>query len=189
MNPRELLNAMHVAESLKNATRHCYTSCARHESVAEHSWRMALMAYFLKDEFPQADMNKVIAMCLIHDLGEAFTGDIPTFVKTSQDEQTEDRLLDEWVRSLPEKQAAEMKALYAEMAQRKTLEAKICKALDISIVNYQNSALINEKTIGVLSRYNMLDEKGAHAVRTVLEIESARCAGKPFSTEFIETGK
>lgn len=66
---------------------------------------------------------------------------------------------------------------------------KICKALDISIVNYQNSALINESTINVLSRYNMLDEKGAHAVRTVLEIESARCAGKPFSTEFIENGK
>ena len=40
------------------------------------------MAYWISDEFPEADMNKVIKMCLIHDLGECFTGDIPTFDKT-----------------------------------------------------------------------------------------------------------
>ena len=32
-------------------------------------------------------MDKVIKMCLIHDLGECFTGDIPTFLKTASDEQ------------------------------------------------------------------------------------------------------
>ena len=66
---------------------------------------------------------------------------------------------------------------------------KICQALDISTVNYQDSALINDDTLGVLSRYTALDEQGAHAVRTLLEIESARCAGKPITTPFIETGK
>ncbi len=66
---------------------------------------------------------------------------------------------------------------------------KICQALDISTVNYQDSALINEDTLGVLARYNTLDEQGAHAVRTFLEIEAARCAGAPITTEFIETGK
>ena len=44
MEARELLNALHVAERLKDATRHCYTSGGRHESVAEHSWRITLMA-------------------------------------------------------------------------------------------------------------------------------------------------
>ena len=38
-----LLNALHVAERLKNATRHCYTSEGRHESVAEHSWRLVFL--------------------------------------------------------------------------------------------------------------------------------------------------
>ena len=47
------------------------------------------MAYWISDEFPEADMNKVIKMCLIHDLGECFTGDIPTFDKTKADEQEE----------------------------------------------------------------------------------------------------
>ena len=68
MEPEKLLEALHTAEKLKDTTRHCYTSKGRHESVAEHSWRIALMAFWLRDEFPQADMDKVIRMCLIHDL-------------------------------------------------------------------------------------------------------------------------
>ena len=125
-----LLQALHTAERLKDASRHCYTSGGRHESAAEHSWRIALMAYWVSDEFPEADMDKVIRMCLIHDLGEAFTGDIPTFLKTSSDEKREDELLGEWVSTLPEPFRTEMAALYQEMNERKTLEAKIFKAMD-----------------------------------------------------------
>ncbi len=130
MDARELLNALHVAERLKDATRHCYTSGGRRESVAEHSWRLALMAWWLKDAFPEADMEKLLSMCLIHDLGEAFTGDIPTFVKTDADRATEDTLLDAWVATLPAPFSSQMRALYAEMNERKTLEARIFKALD-----------------------------------------------------------
>ena len=54
MRPSELLAALHTAEKLKDTTRHCYTSGGRHESVAEHSWRIALMAFFLRDEFSEA---------------------------------------------------------------------------------------------------------------------------------------
>ncbi len=130
MKPRELLNALIVAERLKDTTRHCYTSKGRHESVAEHSWMMTLMAFFMKEEFPEADMDKVIEMCIIHDLGECFTGDIPTFDKTDGDEDLEQRLLQEWVETLPESYAKKMKALYEEMEERQTLEAKIYKAID-----------------------------------------------------------
>ena len=42
MEPQNLLQALHTAEKLKDTTRHCYTSGGRHESVAEHSWRIAL---------------------------------------------------------------------------------------------------------------------------------------------------
>lgn len=143
MEAQKLLDVLSVAERLKDATRHCYTSSGRHESVAEHSWRAALMAYFLKDEFPDADMDKVIKMCLIHDLGEAFTGDIPTFEKTKADEETEDALLSEWVASLPEEFSSEMSELFQEMGERQTVEAKIFKAIDglEALIQHNESSL------------------------------------------------
>ena len=125
-----LLQALHVAEQLKNNTRHSWTSDGRHESVAEHSWRVTLMAYFVKDEYPDLDMNRVLLMCLIHDLGEAFTGDIPAFVKTEADEERESALLSQWVSSLPEPFREEMDELYREMDAQETAEARLYKALD-----------------------------------------------------------
>ncbi len=130
MNQREFLDILHTAERLKDAERHCTTTNGRRESVAEHSWRIALMAFLLEDVFPETDTGKVIRMCLIHDLGECFTGDIPTFLKTSADRRTEDELLNDWVASLPQEVSVRMADLYAEMEAQQTLEAKIYKALD-----------------------------------------------------------
>lgn len=130
MNPTELLSALHTAERLKDTTRHCCTSRRQPESVAGHSWRIALMAYWMRDEFPEADMDKVIRMCLIHDLGECFTGDIPSFLKTDADTAKEDALLIQWVETLPQPYRTEMAALYAEMDALETPEAKLYKALD-----------------------------------------------------------
>lgn len=130
MEPGKLLDILHIAERLKDTTRHCYTSGGRHESVAEHCWRAALMAYFLADEFPKADINKVILMCLVHDLGEAFTGDIPTFDKTAADEEREAALLNGWLTSLPQPYRNQLTELFAEMDARQTPEAKLFKAID-----------------------------------------------------------
>lgn len=130
MNAKEYLEILHTAEKLKDAERHCTTSNRRTESVAEHSWRISLMAFLLRHEFPDADMDKVIDMCLIHDLGECFTGDIPTFIKTDRDRKTEDELLAGWVAGLPSEISADMTALYDEMNAQVTLESKIYKALD-----------------------------------------------------------
>ena len=130
MDPRALIDILQVAERLKDTTRHCYTKNGRKESVAEHSWMATLMAFFMRDEFPEADMDKVIRMCIIHDLGEAFTGDIPSFYKTKENEETEENLLYGWVETLPDPYKTEMLDLYEEMAARETLEAKIYKAID-----------------------------------------------------------
>lgn len=130
MEPRRFLDALTVAERLKDTTRHCYTAKGRHESVAEHCWMTTLMAFFLREAFPEADMDKVIRMCIIHDLGEAFTGDIPSFDKSQANEEEEQRKLDQWVATLPAQTAAEMKALYAEMDALESTEAKLYKAID-----------------------------------------------------------
>ena len=69
-SPREILKILDRAARLKINTRHCETAPGRMESVADHSWRMALMAMLLSEipEFQSLDMNRVIRMCLIHDL-------------------------------------------------------------------------------------------------------------------------
>ena len=130
MQPAQLLKILRVAEKLKCNTRHCVTSTGRPESVAEHSWRLALMAMLLTGEFPELDLNRVIRMCLIHDLGGAFTGDIPTFVKTDADSRREDDLFDRWIQTLPADVRDEWESLLEEMNAQKTGEANLYKALD-----------------------------------------------------------
>ena len=130
MDVQKLLELLSTAERLKDVTRHCYTSGGRRESVAEHCWRTALMAYWVSDEFPDIDHEKLIKLCLIHDLGEVFTGDIPAFEKTQSDRDREHDLLMEWLRSLPNPFASEMEAMFRELDALQTPEAKICKALD-----------------------------------------------------------
>ena len=130
MKPEELLSVLHTANRLKDTTRHCWTPGNRHESVADHSWRLALTALFLRDECPTRDMDRVIRMCLIHDLGECFTGDIPSFLKSGGDEERERSALETWVASLPAPYSVELKTLYAEMDALETDEARLYKALD-----------------------------------------------------------
>ena len=120
------------AARLKTTTRHCNTGVDRKESVADHSWRIALMAMLMTgiEEFRDLDMDRVIRMCLIHDLGESFTGDIPTFEKTEGDADVEDDLFRKWVESFPEPQRTEWQGLLTEMEAQQTKEAKLYKALD-----------------------------------------------------------
>lgn len=130
MKPEELLKILSVAEKLKCNTRHCYTSTGRQESVAEHSWRLCLMAELLREEFPDTDMNKVIAMGLVHDFGEAITGDIPSFYKTEAHEAEEEKAVNALLARLPEGVGGRISDLFAEMEELVTPEAKLWKALD-----------------------------------------------------------
>ena len=132
MTPQEVLKILHVAERLKCNTRHCDTSTGRRESVAEHSWRLCLFAMLLEQEpeFRSLDTGRVLRMCLIHDLGEAFTGDIPAFSKSAQDEGREQALYEDWITQFPPANRAQFQALLAEMTALATPEAKLYKALD-----------------------------------------------------------
>lgn len=130
MKPEALLETMRVINQLKDTTRHSWTKLGRHESVAEHTYSICMLAYLCQDEFSDVDMNKVIQMCLFHDIGEAFTGDIPAFEKEAHHEDTEQACIDHWLTTLPESLRNSLQALFTEMNALETKEAKVYKALD-----------------------------------------------------------
>ena len=88
------------------------------------------MVLLVVGEFPEVDSEKLVKMCLIHDFGEAITGDIPSFLKTKQDEAREEAAIADMLENLPENLKVEYKELFAEMATLETTEAKVFKALD-----------------------------------------------------------
>lgn len=130
MKPEKYVEFLNLIAQLKKNTRHSWTDENRKESVAEHSWRLAVMALLCSDEYPHLDMNKVIKMCLIHDFGEAITGDVPSFYKTDDHERREEEAINTILQKLPDEYKSEFSLLYREMSEMKTEEAKLFKALD-----------------------------------------------------------
>lgn len=130
MDAKTLLDFMGIAEKLKCNTRHSWTSSGRHESVAEHTYRLCLFAWLVKDEFPSLDLDRVIRMCLFHDLGEAATGDIPCFDKNESHRAAEQESLGDIAAMLPKEYEKELLAVFKELEENKTPEAKLVHALD-----------------------------------------------------------
>ncbi|HML67561.1 MAG TPA: HD domain-containing protein [Clostridia bacterium] len=130
MQQRELLDFLRRLECLKTNGRHSTTVGGVTETVAAHAWRLAVLALLIAPEFPEVDGNKLIRMCLIHDFGEAITGDIPSFLKTKDHEETEESAVKALLSALPEPQRGELSKLFVEMDALATTEARLYKALD-----------------------------------------------------------
>src|SRR3954469_11620991 len=80
MQPTDIegvLTFLRGAERLKTVPRSGWTSAGQRESVAEHTWRLGLMAMLLYGRTPGIDLARLLKMCLINDLGEAIGGDVP----------------------------------------------------------------------------------------------------------------
>lgn len=133
-----ILDFLRAAERLKVTHRSAYTSEGNQESVAEHTWRVCLMALVLRDELPPLDLGKLLAMCVIHDLGEAIGGDVPAPEQarrlardpaaTKSAREREDLLT--LLAPLPSATRGEIAGLWDEYESASSLEARIAKALD-----------------------------------------------------------
>ena len=126
------LQFIREAERLKNVLRTAYTSEGRHESTAEHSWRLALLAAVLTSERPELDMQRVVLMCLIHDLGEAFDGDVPAIAQTAPGVKAASELaaMERLTRLLPPEAGATIREIWEEYEACQMPEARWVKALD-----------------------------------------------------------
>jgi putative hydrolases of HD superfamily len=128
-----ILDFLRAAESLKTAKRSGWTTAGEPESVAEHTWRLCLMALVLRADFPEVDFEKLIKICIIHDLGEAIGGDIPApdqAMRGASKSGDERRDLLTLVQPLPERTRTEIVGLWDEYENAASPEARLAKGLD-----------------------------------------------------------
>jgi putative hydrolases of HD superfamily len=106
---------------------------SRKENSAEHSWHLAMYAWLLQEyAAEQVNASRVIQMLLLHDVVEIDAGDTPIHSGSSHKEQTE-RETNAAIRLfglLPDRQGAELMALWQEFENAETADARFAKALD-----------------------------------------------------------
>lgn len=128
-----ILEFLRTTEALKTATRSAWTSAGQPESVAEHSWRLCLMAVVLHPEFPDVDFERLIRICVVHDLGEAIGGDVPAPEQARRGASKsagERRDLVRLLAPLPADIQNEIIGLWDEYESAQSPEARLAKALD-----------------------------------------------------------
>ena len=132
-----LLKFIHLSEKLKCTLRHGWTSTGRQESVAEHSWRLSLLAILLSPHIGnKLNMERVLGMSIIHDLCEALTGDTPFFeaLEGSSAKQKkailEREAMKTLIGSLNKESGDQLKLLWEEYNKTESEEAKFVHALD-----------------------------------------------------------
>lgn len=121
-----------AAERLKDTLRSGITREGRPESVAEHSWRLALLALLFDAELAGLDRHRLLKLCLVHDLGEAISGDVPAIHQEAGDNRAERERADlaQLCAPLPDDLRREMLALWDEYNEAATLEAVMAKGFD-----------------------------------------------------------
>ncbi len=132
-----VLEFLRAAEALKTVQRSGWTSAGERESVAEHTWRLCLMALTLHPHFPDVDFARLVKICVVHDLGEAVGGDVPAPEQARRaaagaggKAADERRDLVTLLAPLPEALRDEIAGLWDEYEAARTPEARLAKALD-----------------------------------------------------------
>ena len=141
-----ILKVLTLAERLKFELRHSYTSNGRQESVAEHTWRMSLMAVLIEPLLTQkVDTSRLLKMIILHDLVEAEARDISALdvlrnpeIKIQKIEK-EKQAIDNLRSVLKETNGQEIYELFYEFENKETYEAKVANALDKLEVQLQHN--------------------------------------------------
>jgi putative hydrolase of HD superfamily len=121
-----------AAEQLKDTLRTGVTARGRAESTAEHTWRLCLMILLFSRDLPELDGLRLLKLCLVHDLGEAVSGDVPAPLQSSDPgrAERERRDLQMLCEPLPNDLREDLLSLWDEYAAGVTAEAKAAKGFD-----------------------------------------------------------
>jgi putative hydrolase of HD superfamily len=127
-----IIEFLQAAEQLKNTLRSGITSEGRAESTAEHSWRLCLMVMMFDRELGECDRLKLLKLCIVHDLGEAMSGDVPAIHQKGDDGRADRERADLISLSapLPPDLRQEILDLWDEYSAATTPEAVLAKGFD-----------------------------------------------------------
>lgn len=127
-----ILEFLQSAEQLKDTLRNSITSKGRQESTAEHTWRLCLMVMLFQSELGDTNVLHLLKLCIIHDLGEAISGDIPAIEQQDDIDKSvlERKDIRTLTSSLPNLQKTEILALWEEYEKGETREARLAKGFD-----------------------------------------------------------
>lgn len=129
----EILNFIVEIEKLKGVQRKTKpVGFERYENSAEHSWHVCLSALMLKD-FANEPVNieRVIKMLLIHDLGEIDAGDTIIYASETNELKDEEAAGIKRILSiLPDGMEGEFMELWYEFEAGETADSKFAKAVD-----------------------------------------------------------
>jgi putative hydrolase of HD superfamily len=120
------------AENLKNTLRSAHTSSGREESVAEHTWRLTLLVITFADLLEEVDTLQLLKLCILHDLGEVISGDIPAPMQIDNEDKSVQEREDfmTLIAGLPKTVKSEFLTLWDDYDQAESSEAKLAKAFD-----------------------------------------------------------
>lgn len=129
---KQYIDFIQEVEKLKSVLRTAWTSSGRQESTAEHSWRLALLAVLFISDFSELDGLKILKMCLVHDLGELYDGDISALLLPDEQEKhmKEKMAMERMLSLLPQEVGSDLLAIWNEYNENQTEEAHWVKALD-----------------------------------------------------------
>ena len=123
-----LAQLLFEARSLKRLPRSGYQFLGTgRESVAEHSFTTAFIAYVLAQMVPEVDEGKLVTMSLVHDLAEARLGDI-NYVQKFYIQTDEGAAMRDMAAGLPF--GKNLKALMEEFNRGESLEARLARDAD-----------------------------------------------------------
>ena len=135
-------------EKLKSVTRFNRTLDGRFENSAEHSWQGAIAAMVLQDYYPEKlNMEKVMFLLLIHDLGEIYAGDTWVFddEKKLHAHDRELASIEKTMSFLPETTYVNMKNSWLEFEKGQSLEARYARVIDalVPLINHLEVSEVN----------------------------------------------
>lgn len=135
-------------EKLKSVTRFNRTLDGRFENSAEHSWQGAIAAMVLQDYYPEKlNMEKVMSMLLIHDLGEIYAGDTWVFddQKKLHSHDRELESIEKTMSILPEEKYLNMKNSWLEFEKGQSAEARYARVIDalVPLINHLEVSEVN----------------------------------------------